>query len=308
MIRPLCAAAVWTACALVWTARAQTAPAPSFEVASVKPAAAMPGKGGDLMKSGGDPGRIDDLNFSLRELVRQAYQLKDYQIVAPEWLGTERYDVMAKVPHGTSAEQKWAMLQNLLADRFQLKVHREKKDLPAYALEVAKGGPKLEQHVDAPEDAAGGPSPDRSSGNSRATQRFRMRPDGTPKPLGGRFGIMLGMGRMIVNAATLGDVADLLSRMLGKPVVDETGLTAKYDFMLQWTPEPGEGPMLPIGKMMAREDAGAGSDGNGRDAAVDSLPPLPVALQQQLGLRLEPKRLPLDVIVVDHAEKAPTEN
>lgn len=306
MIRPLSASVVWAACAL-----AQSAPAPSFEVASVKPAAPMPGKAGEIMRAGGDPGRIDDLNFSLRDLIRQAYQLKDYQIVGPEWLGSERYDVMAKVPEATSTGQKWVMLQNLLAERFRLQVHREKKDLPAYALAVAKGGPKLKQHVDAPEDAGGGPSADRGAARYTAPHAFRAGPDGMPT--GGRAGMMMmGPGRMMAVGVPLGQFVDLLSHYLSEPVVDETGLTARYDIKLQWTPEPGEGPMLPMGKMVGHEPAGApppgGGDSKGPDAAADSLPPLPIALQQQLGLRLEPKKLPLEILVVDHARKVPTEN
>lgn len=304
MIRPLCVAVVWAACAA-----AQTAPAPAFEVASVKPAAPMAGKIGMIeVSSGGDPGRINYSNFSLRDLIRQAYQVKDYQIVGPEWLGSERYDVVAKVPEGTSTEQKWTMLQNLLADRFQMRVHREKKDLPSYALVVARGGPKLKEHVDAPGETVSGPSGGSGSAGYAAAQRVKDRPGGVPRHMGGRPGIMVGMGRMVVDGVAPGDVADLLSRMLEKPVVDETGLTARYDFLLQWTPEPGEGPMMPAAKIMAREAAGGGGDAKRPDADALSLPPLPVALQQQLGLRLEPKKLPLEILVIDHAEKVPTEN
>lgn len=307
MMRPLCATLVWTACAL-----AQTAPAPSFEVASVKPAAPVAGKGGDLMRSAGDPGRIDYSNSSLRDLIRQAYRLKDYQIVGPEWLGSERYDVMAKAPEGTSAGQKWVMLQNLLAERFHMQFHREKRDLPAYALVIAKGGPKLKEHVDSPEDSAGGPSENRRPEGYGGTRSVRVGPDGMPAA--GRAGMMMmGMGRMIAYGVPLGTFVDMLSRQLDKPVVDESGLTAKYDIVLRWAPEPGDGPMVPMGKMMARDGAGApppggGADGRGPDAAAASLPPLPVAIQQQLGLRLEPKKLPLEILVIDHAEKVPTEN
>src|ERR1017187_9580473 len=124
-------------------AHGQTAPAPAaFEVASVKPVEPSP-DGRVIRRLGGDPGMVDYKNFTLKILLARAYGLKDYEITGPDWLDTEGYDVLAKVPAGVPQDQIPAMLQALLADRFQIKFHKETKTLPVYVLAVAKGGPKL---------------------------------------------------------------------------------------------------------------------------------------------------------------------
>ncbi len=286
----------------------------SFEVASLKPAPPPSGRGMRIMMGGNDPGRLNYSNVSMRDLVRQAYQLKDYQIAGPEWLDTERYDLVAKLPDGAPKDQAPMMLQTLLAERFKMAVHREKKDLPAYALTVAKGGSKLKEFVPAPEDAAGGPNPASGRGGGfDGPGPIKMGADGMPKMPAGRPGMifMTGMGRVQMQGMLMSDFVDFLSRQLTKPVVDETGLTAKYDIALNWTPEPGEGP---VGmKMMMMRQSGDGGPGGGEgrgpnDATAPSAPPLAAALQQQLGLRLESKKLPVEMLVVDRAEKIPTEN
>src|SRR3954469_21122340 len=123
---------------------ATTAYSQTFEVASVK--AAAPQNDGRIMVSmGGDPGRIDYTNVSLRDLVRQAYDVKDYQVVAPDWMNSARFDVQAKLPPDTPREARNVMMQNLLAERFGLKIHKENKELPVYHLVAGKNGPKLKK-------------------------------------------------------------------------------------------------------------------------------------------------------------------
>ncbi len=293
---------------------AQTPPAAavlSFEAASVKPAPPPAGRGIRVMM-GGDPGRVNYSNVSLRELIRTAYQLKDYQISGPDWINSERFDIVAKLPEGAKESDKPAMMRTLLAERFKLTIHREKKELPAYALVVAKGGIKMKEFVEAPSDdaaARGGPD--------AIPSPPKMGPDGSFKmPAGGRGGMMMmnGMGRMQAQGVPIQNLTDFLSRTLDRPVLDETGLTAKYDISLNWTPEPGEGPMGMKMAMAPREGGAppAGGGGGGPEAHPDipvvSGPPLPIALQQQLGLKLEPKKLPLEMVVVDHIEKVPTDN
>src|SRR5262249_3697028 len=123
---------------------------PSFEVASIKPAA-PPSDPHRIMVGmrGGpgtpDPGQISYFNVTLRNVLMTAYDVKDYQISGPGWLGSERYDIIAKVPPGTTKEQLRLMLQNLLAERFQVSLHHESKELPMFALVVAKGGPKMKE-------------------------------------------------------------------------------------------------------------------------------------------------------------------
>jgi uncharacterized protein (TIGR03435 family) len=305
--------ALAAACALAQSPP-PTAPL-SFEVASLKPAAPPSGRGMRIVMGGNDPGRLNYSNVSMRDLIRQAYQLKDYQITGPEWLDTERYELVAKLPDGAPKEQAPMMLQTLLAERFKMAVHREKKDLPAYALTVARRGSKMKEFVEAPEDTAGGPGSASGRGGGfgggfEGPGPIKMGADGMPKMPAGHPGMifMSGMGRVQMQGVPMSNFADFLSRQLTKPVVDETGLTAKYDIALNWTPEPGEGP---VGMKMMRQPDGGPGGGEGRgpnDATAPAAPPLAAALQQQLGLRLEPKKLPVEMLVVDHAEKIPTEN
>ena len=158
---------VFTSCA----AFAQTAEnSPTFEVASVKPAAPITGNTIRVMMRGGpgspDPGQITYTNVTVKNVLMNAYGVKGFQISGPGWLDSERYDIVAKVPRGATKAEFMVMLQNLLAERFKLTLHREKKDLPMYALVVGKNGPKLKESVDDPApkegDApkAGGPGGD----------------------------------------------------------------------------------------------------------------------------------------------------
>jgi len=155
-------------------ALAQTAADPTtFEVASVKPAAPQtPGRMMVGMRGGPgtpDPGQVTLTNVTQKMLLARAYGVQDYQISGPGWLESERYDIVAKVPEGATKEQFQAMLQNLLAERFKLTLHHETKELPQYALVVAKNGPKLKES--APPPAAEGTAAKDGAG-----------PDGGPPP------------------------------------------------------------------------------------------------------------------------------
>src|SRR5260370_19868003 len=133
---------------------------PTFEAASIKPAAPLSGMGMRVMMRGGpgspDPGQITYSNVSLKNVVMTAYGVKGYQISGPKWLDSERFDIVAKIAMGATKEQFEMMLQNLLAERFKLAVQRETKDLPIYALVVGKGGPKLKESVDDSAASQGG--------------------------------------------------------------------------------------------------------------------------------------------------------
>src|SRR5579872_5118008 len=298
VIRTIMTAGLGLACALAQT---------SFEVASIKPAA-PPVRGAmrvDMRND--DPGRVNFSNVSLRDLIRLAYQLKDYQIVGPDWLNTQRFDVAAKLPDGAPASQKPAMLQALLGERFGLQIHHELKELPAYGLMVAKGGSKLKEHVDAPEEAGGGPGS--GPAYDGGPVKLKMGADGTPQLSGMKSGMMLmGMGMVKGQGLTLANLSNQLSLNLSRPVVDETGLAGKYDIALRWTPEAGEGGGL-LAMPMAKQMAMIHAEGDAKAQEPDQAPPpLPVALQQQLGLRLEPRKMPVETLVVDRMEKAPTGN
>jgi uncharacterized protein (TIGR03435 family) len=245
---------------------------PTFEVASIKPADIGPGgvhirwlRGGP---GTGDPTRIDYQGASLSDLICEAYGVDHYQIVGPDWLQVERYEIAATVAPGSTKEQLHLMFRNLLADRFKLQLHRDRKEMEGYSLTVAKGGPKLKAHVETPPD-----DKPRSFG-SKADR------DGYPVVPQEGAGESYGRARIKDPDAGLDTIANWLSLQLRSPVNDDTRLTGKYDFDLFW---------------------------NTSDAD-DSGPDLVTAVQQQLGLKLERRKVPVDVVVVDHAEKTPTAN
>src|ERR1051326_6461347 len=140
--RPMAVIAVF--CGVVAGTLAQTAPRPEFEVASIRPAAPITNlQGKTRIGMRVDAGRMEYSFGSLRDLIRTAWRLKDYQVQAPGWLADARFDIAAKLPDGASIDQTPEMLQALLAERFKLEVHHETREHPVYALVVAKNGPKL---------------------------------------------------------------------------------------------------------------------------------------------------------------------
>jgi uncharacterized protein (TIGR03435 family) len=267
---------------------AQTAAdSPAFEVASVKPS--PPPEGGPngffrVAMDGGpgtqDPTRIDYRNVSMSILVSKAYGLNYWQLSGPDWINIENYDIAAKVPPGTTKEQLKLMLQNLLAERFKLQVHRETKDFPMYFLTVGKGGPKLKPHVDMPPPVdADKPMPDSPS-------PIKMGPDGYPiLPPGTTMASTRGRARIRIDNQNLAWLVGQISGQLHAPVQDDTGLKGQYDISLYWSSQP----------LSAQPGADTGPD-------------LIAAVQEQLGLKLEKKKGPVEILVIDHVEKVPTGN
>jgi uncharacterized protein (TIGR03435 family) len=325
---------------IAFTAFAQTPAADkslTFEVASIKPLQSprsdIPLAGFLLRPSGGpgsnDPGRINYPYMTLKNLLMTAYNVKNYQISGPGWLDSEWFNITATMPPDTTKEQLQIMLQNLLMERFKMSVHREKKNLPMYSLVVTKPG-KLKEST-----ASGAPVGPDNPPSLPPPGPPKMGPDGFPVlPLGmtGRPGIMMmmmpGRARLMATAQTMQDFATRLSNQLNRPVIDNTGLTAKYDFTLTYAPDPNEGPgrggPVPGGAMIALAPGpgpgagaaagaapGPGPAPGGNDNAVpdaETPPPLFGAVQSQLGLKLEPKKGAVDIIVIDRIEKTPTEN
>jgi uncharacterized protein (TIGR03435 family) len=296
-----------------------TDPSLTFEVASVKPSEPPNGR---MMMMGGrggpgtnDPGRFTTTNLPLKMLLARGFGVKDFQIQGPGWLETERFDIAAKVPAGTTKEQFNVMLQNLLLERFQMKVHREKKELPLFTLTVGKSGPKLkETTLDAsafappPNDGGGRGGPDAARAGPPpppAPGQFPKLPEGRPG-----MRMMFTEGRLMLTAAGQGisNMIDFLTMQLGRPVVDGTGLTGKYDFQLEFAPEAGQGPFkgLPPPPPGAGPGPGGG-DGGGPASSAEPAQNLVTAVQQ-LGLKLVPGKGPVDLIVIDKAEKVPIEN
>jgi uncharacterized protein (TIGR03435 family) len=238
---------------------------PTFDAASIRPVAApvgpfLPGSRPVCPVTGcRAPGRITFTFNSLKNLIVTAYDVESYQVEAPGWLASALFDVVATFPPGATRDEENLMLQNLLADRFQLKLHRSTRELPVYALVVAGSGPKLKPSVDDPNAVKG-------RGTISGRGRIRLEFDGTT------------MARFVNNSQ--------LHREVGRPVIDRTGLTGKYDVRLEFAPE---------------NDASAG-------------PPDPqavglfTALTEQLGLQLEATKGPVVLLVVDSVLKQPTEN
>jgi uncharacterized protein (TIGR03435 family) len=290
----------------------QTAPPPpAFEVASVKPAASTAGR---IMV---DAGRISCTSVNLKSVLMRAYDVKRYQIAGPSWLGSEGYDIIAKVPDGVPEEQIPAMLQALLAERFQMTVHRETREQPVYALVVGKNGPKLKKSDEsaAPISAFGGPGggpppppppPAQSTGRGRgATSPTTLSGGSLPK---GMMGVDLNAnGAMHLHArgVTLSLLASTLSDLMDRPVVDMTGIQGEYDISLDTAADE----MVGIKITLARGPGpmgGASADGV---PAPESAPTASIFTSiQRYGLKLEPRKGPVEYLVVDKAEKVPTEN
>jgi len=280
--RLLLVAAGWMAFAVPVFGQGVTASAklPAYEVAAIKPNKS----GGGMSRMMMSPNGYSATNVSLKMMIENAYSLKTDGLISglPGWADSARFDLEAKMDGDAAAalkklppeegmEQRRLMMQSLLADRFQLKVHHENKELPVYALVIAKGGFKLK---DADPNAS-----------------YPKGLDGVSHP-----GMMRMSDRSITaQAIPISNLVNALSRQLRREVVDKTGLTGKYDVTLQWTPDVNQMPEMPG----ERQDAAS--------TVTDSGPSIFTALQEQLGLKLESTKGPVDTIVVDHVEM-PSEN
>ena len=249
-----------------------------------------------------DPSRFARQNVTLALLVQQAYGLKPYQLIGPAWLTVERYDVTAKIPEGASADQVPLMLQNLLSERFQMTVQRDRRAMPVYELVVAKDGPKFKEWVEppAPKDGA---SPVPSTPQPKPAE-FPKDAEGFPiLPL--RVGAIATIvnGRMLMSmhsAETMGQLVGAIASQVDRPVSDQTGLKGTYEIVMRWVSD-----WTPAARGTT---ASAASGTSPATPEVDPLLTLTGALEAQLGLRLESKKATMDVLVVEHAEKVPKEN
>lgn len=231
---------------------------PGFEVSTVKPS--KPDQPGKAFLVRGD--KFTTINTTLGDLIGFAYDVQSKQVAGgPSWMDSQKYDIEGKpdTPGSPSPAQLRTMVQKLLADRFQLKFHKEKKDMSAYVLSVGKTGPKMTKNT--------------------------ANPNGLP----GLFFRQLGV--LTVQNATMGDFAHLMqSAVLDRPVVDQTNLDGKWDFVLKWTPDESQFGGMGI-KVPPPTDA------------ADAPPPLFTAIQEQVGLKLESGRAPVEVLVLDRVEQ-----
>ena len=218
------------------------------------------------------PGLATFENVDLFSLVTMAYGLQRYQLSGPEWLGSARFEINARLAPGTTREQYRQMLQSLLAERFQLTTHSEQREIAAYELILSKGGSNLKP----------------------SSPQLVIADDGLqPPPLGGTpppgyNGPVI----LRLRGRSMEEIAALLASHLGRPVIDNTGLTGRYDLDLRWS-----GLQAPPSNMT--EPAGS---------AVPSSEPTLFDVVQQLGLKLVPKKFSTAVLVIDHIAKTPREN
>ncbi len=275
---------------------AVTCVAQNFEVASIKPGA-PPGSRVrvGLMRGGPkspDPGHFSCQNCTLMMLVTDAFNVRPSQVSGPPWMTTERFDMTAKIPLGSTEEQVLVMEQNLLAERFKMTFHREKKEMPVYELVVAKGGPKFKE---AAKDAAA------KNDDEILPKDKDERPAAYERTIHG-YRMLMKSGQVKIHAdgESMQELASSLWSVAGRPVLDATGLTGEYEFTLTFAADiPGaRGPAAPPANGPPVASAPEGDPG----------PSLFTAVQEQLGLKLESKKGPVDSIVIDQLEKAPTGN
>ncbi len=230
-------------CAWVLVGSAQTARS-QFEVATVRPnhSGSHAGRGPSARN-----GKFAAENISLKTLVAAAYEVREFQIAGPDWLASEQYDIAAKLPEGVPDSQTAPMLRTLLEDRFHLQTHRETAEMSIYALVVGKGGPKFRQ--------------------LEPGETFKM-PAFPPNS-----------SSTLLNG-TMARWGEVLSGIVGRPVLDKTGITGSFLFMLMFSSDQADSPS----------------------------PDIFGAVEEELGLKLEPQKGPVEILKIDRADKAPTEN
>jgi uncharacterized protein (TIGR03435 family) len=249
------------------------------------------------------PGRFSCAGVNLKPLLLRAYDLMSYQLEGPPSIDSDRFDIDAKIPPGTTKEQFNLMLQNLLVERFGLAVHRETRELPIYELVVAKGGLKMKEAEKAPAGAQTPPEPSADGGPpnlhmTRNKDRLPEFPPGVP----GMLALPVSGGAWVTaRMQTIANLLQMLQSQIGRPVVDKTGVTGIYDFNLRFAPESA-------GAGGAGSAASAEPPSVALSAASDPAPSLFTAFESQLGLKLEPKKGPVEMLVVNHVNRTPTEN
>jgi uncharacterized protein (TIGR03435 family) len=223
--------------------------AQTFEVASIRQNQSGDRHSNISVPDGPDGARLITQNVSLMTLIQRAYGVRQYQVEGPDWLRDPKFDIQAALPTGVRRDKIPPALQALLAERFKLALHRETRELPIYALIVAKGGPKMQAASE----------PNSTSGTWQDRGHYKAQNE------------------------SLAHFCEILSLNLTRPVIDMTQLGGRYDFAIDYTDERGS------------------------DDSADA-PSLFTALQEVLGLKLETRRGPVEMLVLDHVETTATEN
>jgi bla regulator protein BlaR1 len=248
-----------------------------FEVASIKPSSSADQRLFYNMFNIQSGGQFTVSNITVKRLIQDAWRIKDFQISGgPGWIGSERFDIGAKPDGPVSVEEFQGMLQSLLADRFQLAIKENAKEMPVYALVVANGGPKIKgAHESDPNivDLSDAPIP--QSGNRPRVTIIRR-------------------GRLTAQGLAIASLANTLADILGRIVLDKTGLMGMYDIKLEWKPDENQVAMF--GAMGVPDGFGAPPpDWDG--------PTLFTALEEQLGLKLDSQKGPVEIFTIEHVER-----
>lgn len=266
---------------------------PEFEVASIRPSTEEANQVRAGLRITGS--EIVIAYLTLRDYVAMAYRVKPNQIVGPEWLTQPRFDIAAKIPDGVAPARIPEMMQALLASRFQMKTHHEMKEFNVYALTVAKSGLRIKEAEALPPPPSDKPQPFTVAATGSGA--------GVAVDLGDGSSFSLGNNKLELKRMTMTAMAETLTRFVDRPVLDMTNVTGRYDVTLDVTPED-------YTALMIRSAINAGVVLPPQALRLlDNAPgdPLSPALQKS-GLALEPRKAPLDVIVVDASSKTPTEN
>ncbi len=256
---------------------------PQFEVASIKPSA--PGQPGMFIRMA-PGGRLNINNMPLKEMIVMAWRIQPFQISGgPAWMDSAHYDISAKPEDAPKRGDIPLMLQSLLADRFQLKFHRETKELSVYALVLSNKDGKL------------GPGLTETKEGS-CTPIDPTKPPPAPEPgklpTLGCGGMQMGPGMAKGVGIPIANLIPMLSRILGRTVIDKTELKGNFDISMQWTPDDSQAQQFP-------------PDGPRPPPSDPTGPSIFTALQEQLGLKLESQKGPVEMFVIEHVEK-PSEN
>ena len=268
-------------------------PRVEFEVASVRHSAeTKPEQASIGLHMDGSQVRI--AYFVMRDYIAMAYAVRSSLVSGPDWIATERFDLNAKLPAGASAAQIPEMLQAVLADRFQLKIHREKKDVPVYALVPGKGPLKLKES--APDTGSNEP---KGAVNVAASGSAA----GVSANLGNGSYYTFGNDKFEAGKMTMDALVRMLSAYVNRPILDLTGLKGTYDLTLNIAPEDyqamliraavNNGVVLPPQALRLLDD-------NAPASLLDAI--------QQVGLKLDARKSPLDTVVIDQISKTPAEN
>jgi uncharacterized protein (TIGR03435 family) len=285
-------------------------PSAQFEAASIK---GFDNSGSGPVRLMMTPGRLEANGVPMRLLLRQALRVQDYQILnLPDWVNNERYTIVAKMPEGAPPTASPVMLTNLFKDRFKLAMHNETREMPIFNLVLArqdgKLGPSLkptsaecQTQIEArrggpPPAGAGRPGGPGGPGGPGAAGAAGRGPGGPPPmdlsqpaPCGS---IGIGPGMAVAGGQPPAQIVQFLAQFTGRPVYDKTGLTGFYDFNLRFAPEPGAGGPL-----------GPPPPGAPPPPVDPDAPNIYTAVQEQLGLKLESAKGPVDVVVIDRIER-----